>query len=186
MKKIIRIFVTVVVIANMTGCASTKGYFIDRGRDGVDIFTCSVGLGLGAKARIGPAGAGLMVQHDMAGLRRGQISINDQTWNLNHGFPWIDYVVLCIGSESCNGEYYLNDARSKSFHALMEIPFVYTVEERESRCAYYTQIEAVIAPGPSLRLGFNPGELLDFILGWTTIDILKDDLEAKKQKEKSN
>jgi len=52
--------------------------------------------------------------------------------------------------------------------------------------SYWTQIEAVIGIGGTLRLGFNPGELLDFILGWTTIDIYGDDLEAKKQKEKSN
>ena len=47
--------------------------------------------------------------------------------------------------------------------------------------SYYNQIEAVIGVGPSLRLGFNPGELLDFILGWTTIDIYKDDLEQSKK-----
>jgi len=40
--------------------------------------------------------------------------------------------------------------------------------------------------GGTVRLGFNPGELLDFILGWTTIDIYGDDIEARKQKEKSN
>ena len=38
----------------------------------------------------------------------------------------------------------------------------------------------------TLRLGFNPGELLDFILGWTTIDIFNDDLEAKTSTEQSN
>ena len=47
--------------------------------------------------------------------------------------------------------------------------------------SYYTQIEAVVGAGPSVRLGFNPGELLDFILGWTTIDIYKDDLERSKR-----
>jgi len=29
----------------------------------------------------------------------------------------------------------------------------------------------------SVRIGFNIGELIDFILGWTTIDIFDDDLE---------
>ena len=38
--------------------------------------------------------------------------------------------------------------------------------------------------GGTIKLGFNPGELLDFILGWTTIDIFSDDFEAKKQKSK--
>ena len=43
---------------------------------------------------------------------------------------------------------------------------------------YYTQCEVAVGTFfPSIRLGFNPGELLDFILGWTTIDIFRDDLE---------
>lgn len=45
--------------------------------------------------------------------------------------------------------------------------------------AYWTQPEAVLAIGPSFRLGFNPGELIDFILGWGCIDVYGDDLEAK-------
>ena len=50
---------------------------------------------------------------------------------------------------------------------------------------YYTQVEA--AAGllliPSVRLGLNPGELIDFVLGWTTLDIFQDDLEAEKDKQ---
>ena len=36
---------------------------------------------------------------------------------------------------------------------------------------------------PQARLGLNPGELLDFGLGWTTLDIFADDLEARESKE---
>jgi len=43
--------------------------------------------------------------------------------------------------------------------------------------SYFTQIEVVAGLGGTIRLGFNPGELLDFILGWVTIDIFNDDLE---------
>jgi hypothetical protein len=35
-------------------------------------------------------------------------------------------------------------------------------------------------PLQNVRCGFNPGELLDFILGWTTIDIFKDDIAGRK------
>ena len=48
---------------------------------------------------------------------------------------------------------------------------------------YYAQMEAVIGLGPSIRLGFNPGEVLDFVLGWFTIDIFNDDLEWRKRRE---
>jgi hypothetical protein len=43
------------------------------------------------------------------------------------------------------------------------------------RLQYYTQIEAVVALGPSFRFGFNPAELLDFLLGWFGVDIFHDD-----------
>jgi hypothetical protein len=41
--------------------------------------------------------------------------------------------------------------------------------------------------GGTLRLGFNPGELLDFILGWTAIDIYNDDaVSVRKQREEES
>ncbi len=40
----------------------------------------------------------------------------------------------------------------------------------------------MIGLGGTLRLGFNPGELLDFLLGWFTIDIYNDDIELNKRK----
>ena len=48
--------------------------------------------------------------------------------------------------------------------------------------ALYTQLEVVIGLGGTLRLGFNPGVLLDFLLGWFTIDISYDDIELNKRK----
>ena len=43
-----------------------------------------------------------------------------------------------------------------------------------------TQLELALGLGGSLRLGLNPGELLDFLLGWLTIDLYDDDIEWKK------
>jgi hypothetical protein len=54
--------------------------------------------------------------------------------------------------------------------------------------AYYSDIELMMAFGGGIKFIFNPGELLDFILGWTTLDIYGDDIgiiEEKKIK-KSN
>ncbi|MFC1452114.1 hypothetical protein ACFLSJ_02065 [Verrucomicrobiota bacterium] len=42
---------------------------------------------------------------------------------------------------------------------------------------YYTQVEAAAGLCFSLRLGFNAGELLDFVLGWLLIDLYTDDIE---------
>jgi hypothetical protein len=41
--------------------------------------------------------------------------------------------------------------------------------------AYYSQIEVVAGLLFTVRAGVNPGELLDFLLGWTTLDIYGDD-----------
>ena len=47
---------------------------------------------------------------------------------------------------------------------------------------YYTEAEVILAGYHSLRIGLNVGEMLDFLLGWTTIDIFDDDL-AKKDRD---
>ena len=48
--------------------------------------------------------------------------------------------------------------------------------------SYYTDIECVAGFLLLIRIGFNPGELLDFLLGWTTLDIYDDDI-GKRTKE---
>jgi hypothetical protein len=40
---------------------------------------------------------------------------------------------------------------------------------------YYTDVRISIGLGPAVTLGANPGELLDFLLGWFGIDIYGDD-----------
>ncbi|MDE0838730.1 MAG: hypothetical protein OSB41_06700 [Kiritimatiellae bacterium] len=42
--------------------------------------------------------------------------------------------------------------------------------------AYYTQMELAVGVGLTLRLGFNPGELLDLLLGFASLDLYGDDL----------
>jgi hypothetical protein len=51
---------------------------------------------------------------------------------------------------------------------------------------YYTQIEVIAGFGGGVRLGFNIGEFLDFILGWGIIDIYGDDIGIIKQTEKKS
>jgi len=52
------------------------------------------------------------------------------------------------------------------------------------RLAYYTEGEVALGCHYTVRLGVNPGELLDFLLGWTTLDIYGDDLEHAKRSSK--
>ena len=52
---------------------------------------------------------------------------------------------------------------------------------------YFTDLEVAAGFIATFRVGANPGELIDFLLGWTTLDIFSDDLEARnKKQEKSN
>ncbi len=51
---------------------------------------------------------------------------------------------------------------------------------RPATFPYYTQVEAVVGLGYTLRLGFNPGELIDFLLGWTTLDLCHDDISISQ------
>ncbi|MDT8390564.1 MAG: hypothetical protein RRC34_08670 [Lentisphaeria bacterium] len=71
--------------------------------------------------------------------------------------------------------------RGKSFSAKAPLPFLGLTRQPE----YYTQIEVVVGVLGSIRLGFNPGELLDFILGWTTLDIYGDELGKRKKIEQA-
>ena len=48
---------------------------------------------------------------------------------------------------------------------------------------YYTQIEVTAALLVSVRVGVNAGELLDFILGWTTLDLFGDDIASVRPAE---
>lgn len=66
------------------------------------------------------------------------------------------------------------------------IPLIQIPKTPSKSLPYFSQIDVVVGIGRGIRLGCNPGELLDFLLGWTTVDIFNDDLEARKAREESN
>lgn len=218
MKKIIQIVVAVVVIASMTGCASTNAYLADRGRDAADVLTCTIGLGIGAKVRVGPIQTGWLKNADLVGVRGGQAFaghlLNDTTEYevgpvamlslpvelvIYTFFP--DYWAFLTGNWGDGAKIYRDWSTGHDLFRLTLTPkpsetLKLRGKEIDSRNTFLvitddsiqhlSQVEVVAGLGPSVRLGFNPGELLDFMLGWTTIDIFNDDLETKKYKEKSN
>ncbi len=159
-----------------TGC--TTGYWVDRGRDAADVFTFGLGVGLGAKARVGPVHLGAVYNEDMGGLRGGDIY-----WEPFRDF---DIHLLLIGSDKFNLRRGRPN-RSKTYFTIQSIltfPEVTTGEgTRIASSSYYTQIECIIGIGPTLRVGFNPGELFDFVLGFVGIDFFNDDLERRPNHE---
>lgn len=196
------------ISALCAGCAST-GYLGDRARDVADIFTVAVGRGAGITARMGPVHLGLFYGKDEFGLRGGEFSLGPSSYvhwggigetfdplivfpNVGGG-PWCFWHErYCGGLQTVpdprGGIMGLASARAKDYSVsgncpLIAIP-VLSETDRNAGAKYpvhfLTEIEIAFGVGKSLRLGFNPGELLDFILGWTTIDIFSDDLERKK------
>ena len=148
----------------------------DRGRDAADIFSATVGFGIGAKARIGPLQAGLLAEADGIGLRGGtfpDVSDNRESWFLP---LTCDLQLFLVGMEGFDSNSSTTSERHKDFATEPIGPFLSKVQKDKTAPYYYTQLETVIALGPSIRLGFNPGELLDFLLGWAGIDIFKDDI----------
>ncbi len=171
-----------------SGCAT--GYLGNRLHDGADIFTGALGVGGGARVRVGPVHAGVLPFNiGDGGLRGGQWEKMVQTSGE------ADFFVIPLGSapSRIEGPVFAAETydpagpayrRGKGFAAYSRCPFVTTDLSRQDTSPnparpyhYYTQIEATLGLGFTLKLGFNPGELLDFILGWATIDIFNDDLE---------
>jgi len=62
--------------------------------------------------------------------------------------------------------------RNKNVLAKSPVPLVAV----SATAPYYTQIEVVAGFAFTVRAGINLGEALDFILGWTGLDIYRDDL----------
>lgn len=164
----------------MTGCVSPGGYFKDRSRDAADIFTVSLGKGHGAKARVGPAQLGLFFNRDYAGLRGGE---SHRCWNDETGLPsTFDFNLLLVSGERFDPDRFeTGRKRNKCFVA--SGVFFFTVSRRfegedwsAGDLSYYTQVEVALGLFRTIRVGFNVGELFDFLIGLTTLDIFSDDL----------
>jgi hypothetical protein len=194
-----RVVAALTLAAFMPGCASTKAYFADRGRDAADIFSASVGTGFGAKARASFLSLGLLREESMAGLRGGSLfkgKPGDYGYDMQF-LCWNNEFFAPPGSDVRNKcfrvkQYYdmLEGGSSPDMVWCLMPPFCLSPivpippEVTPSRIHYWTNIEVVAALGLSVRLGANPGELLDFILGWARVDFMKDDVVMKRLNEK--
>jgi len=166
------------------GCASN--YWADRLSDAKDVMTCSAGLGLGAKARVGPLQVPLIVQSDYAGLRGGEFfasPMRDDFWTYVSEAGHVvekpcpvylrDYDTLYSGYEVFDP-----GGRAEERHKRVRsqgMGFA-TVDGDVRNLGFYTQVEGTVGVLISLRLGVNPGELVDAVLGFTTVDLYGDDV----------
>jgi hypothetical protein len=177
-----QIGLALVVVPYVSGCA-TMDFLTDRTRDTLDVFTCSVGYGIGAKAQVGPVQVGLLANQDKVGLRGGVV----QRWKKSPSQrrdtppPCAENDWFFGGFNSFMPRDYVVRNRYKHFVAAKYGPLVGPVlPGRNRRLFLLTEIEAVVGVGPSLRLGVNPGEALDLLLGFIDIDLYDDDIGRRQ------
>ena len=162
-------------------------YVIDRAQDALDIVTITGGLGLGANVRFGPVTTpSIITQVNYLGIEGGDPFF---------GFGWKEGGTEFHGSVF---SYIINGWQignltetTKLRHKFYKAMYIFgmstnkcVLDEPQYNYSYFTQIEAVISVGPAIKLGFNPGELIDFLLGWTIIDIYNDDINKQCFKKK--
>ena len=187
MKRILKISLLVLIVALGTGC--TTGYWVDRGRDAADVFTFSYGGVGGARCRVGPLHTGMIVSIGTIGLRGG-----DYQAMRGHDGGEMELLLLPFTSGEVGKKHWVfaeeafepSGGRGKGFVAYSKVPFLTTSLKNSYGVStwwlpYLTQIEIQAGLGFVPRIGFNPGELLDLLLGFAGIDIYNDDLERRKQ-----
>ena len=170
------------------GCSGYP-YIGDRLRDTADVLTFSAGIGGGAKTRVGPVQVGALVNVEFFLIRGGEWQDGLGADGAERSFmviPWKQFLAdggpeTVFGEEWFSGDG-LAEKRGKQFCAFNEIPFVTTrvipPPNYEGGYPYYYfgQVEIVVGLGISLRCGVNVLEFVDFLVGWTTLDILADDV----------
>lgn len=195
-----RALLLLTIAAVAAGCASGKAYFSARGRDAADIVTLSLGVGGGAKARVGPLHAGLFFAADLYGVRNGCVLTGGQMCPGGPGGLEVDSLLIPMSRDELPGLFPvifgmeafpdrgLPSGEGDGFGAAVSmLPFISIpcpidkgIPVHSATAAkYLTQIEVAGGLCGTVRLGFNAGELLDFVLGWTTVDIFRDDRASR-------
>jgi hypothetical protein len=166
----------IVIAISLSSCQTN--YWINRAKDSTDVFTCSITKGLGLDARIGPLTLGLSKKSDLMGLRAGQFgSFEVDKRNVSGNFVYM------------NAEVFIPDdplirRRKKDYFAMGIAGISFAADNfGNPRWYYVTNIEASFAILYGLRIGFNWGECVDFILGLAGIDLFDDDLIPEKNVE---
>jgi hypothetical protein len=175
-----------------SGCAGPRAYFKDRLWDAGDIVTLTTGIGLGTQVRTGPVHVGCLAGNiDCYGWRSGWPKIVEI--EAMYGADW----TFAMNDLNVTGE-----ERGKGFYVLGG--FVETTDPKPWAVGYpflvslvpgdpppgfhplfnpfYTQAEVCFGLLGSMRIGINPGEFVDFLLGWVGIDFFDDNIELEEIK----
>lgn len=148
----------------LTGCAGPKYYLLDRYHDALDMVNIGAELdGVGASVQVGPLSTGLIAAGDKGyGLQFGEFG----------EYEFVDLQVLFLGMKYAEA-----GTRKLNQYQCMTLPNSLDIGSSSGSIDPYSlgTIEVRVALGLSLHLGIHLGEILDFILGWFGLDIMKDD-----------
>ena len=195
--------VLVFVVATFgSGCAT---YVRDRVADAGDIFTATVGTGIGVTAKAGPIHTGLGFDIDLYGLRGGEFGSfvpDSKTDTLLPPSCDAAAIVAAIGTFGphksrawARGKTYSSPyLETGELFPFLDLPWDFEAECHPLIDPQWTQIDLSVGLIASVRVGFNPGELLDFLIGIAGFDLYNDDLAganddwealAQKRREKN-
>lgn len=159
-----------------TGCA----YLHDRGRDACDMVTVSVEeTGVNASIQFLTASTGLGTARGKGvGLRSGALGIYEFS-EINLGLT---------GEKTLNPNERDQDREKGYKETYVFFPWWdkhggVEMELEEGGKITEANIECAVCVGLGVRAGINLAEILDFILGWTTLDILGDDIATIEKRE---
>lgn len=156
----------------IVGCAHTKAYLIDRGRDAIDIATIAVEENnLGVTMQAGPLITGLNMpitekweQLKGYGLRDGDFG----------QYEHCDIQLLLIGNK-----YYETASKKREYFQIFMLNVGDIFGEDDPPLETLGTVEVSAALGVGLRLGLHGFELIDFLAGWIGLDLMDDDIHTK-------
>jgi hypothetical protein len=166
-----RILMIVAVTMLVGGC--TTAYWQDRGHDAADIATLTAGTGGGAFVQVGPKPVGYGFIIDASGVedggKLGSVMYLTGLQGVAERFAGYDFEDVRVKRGKLPP--LLKDGNEKRPIPIM--PHHWTSLRIFAGVTVF-----------SMSVGVNPGELVDFSLGWFGVDIYGDDVESRGGNEK--
>lgn len=165
----------ILVGATLTGCKTD--YWSMRKDDLKDIFGCTLVKGYGWDIKGGPIEASLCKIDDKVGYRNG-VRISDRIRSSELGLLFVSFDSIQAKHISKGQQELLRQSREYKGSGFFGISVGTEPNTGRLRLYHLTSCEASLAIGYGLRLGFNPGEVVDLLLGFFGVDIYDDDSPA--------
>lgn len=167
-----KIILFVLLAISLTSCSYTR----NRINDAKDIFTLCVNPSLGCQVQAGPIRTGAGASISVYGMSDGCIG--------GFGGPRVlpphQYVLIGPGGKETTTGWYYPDILKRGKEYQQEQFFLVGLPKYSNSKAwmkpYYTQFEVDAGFVVGLKVGVNPGELLDFFLGFFGVDMYGDDI----------